>query len=92
MGLFGSGETKEEKQARKVSELLAKYGVDDLSDPRDIASVREIAAELAGNKLIEAGAALQGNGVDAAKLSYLRVLMEQNFIIIRQLDSLNKRS
>lgn len=91
MGLFGSGETKEEKQARKISEMLAKYGLEELSDPRDVAAVKEIAAELAGNKMIEAGAALQGNGVDAAKLAYLRVLMEQNFIIIRQLDKLNRK-
>ena len=41
MALFGTGETKEEKQARKIAELLKKYGVDELSDPRDIASVRD---------------------------------------------------
>ena len=92
MGLFGSGETKEEKQARKAAELMARYGLEELSDPRDVAAVKEIAAELTGNKLVETGAALQGNGVDSAKLSYLRVLMEQNFIIIGQLDRLNRRN
>ena len=91
MALFGSGETKEEKQARKTTEILRKFGVDELSDPRDVAAVKEIAAEMAGNKMIEAGASLQGSGVDAAKLSYLRILMEQNFIIIRQLDRLSRK-
>lgn len=91
MALFGNGETKEEKQARKIAELLKKYGVDELSDPRDIASVREIAAGLSGNKLIEAGAALSGNAVETATLSYLRAIMEQNFIIIRQLERLNQK-
>lgn len=28
MGLFGSGETKEEKQARKAAELMARYGLE----------------------------------------------------------------
>lgn len=88
MGLFGSGEAKEDKQAKKALEILRKYGVEELSDPRDVASVREIAAEMAGNKLIETGIALQGNSIDSTKISYLRILMQQNFIIIRQLDRL----
>jgi hypothetical protein len=88
MGLFGSGEAKEDKQAKKVLEILRKYGVEELSDPRDVASMREIAVEMMGNKLIETGVLLQGNGIDSTKLSYLRILMQQNFIIIRQLDRL----
>lgn len=88
MGLFGSGEAKEDKQAKKAYEILRKYGVEELSDPRDVASMREIAAEMMGNKLIETGVLLQGNSIDSTKLSYLRILMQQNFIIIRQLDRL----
>jgi hypothetical protein len=91
MALFGSGETKEEKQARKTTEILRKYGVEELSDPRDVAAVKMIADELVGCKLVETGLFLQGNTADAQKLAYLRVLMEQNFIIIRQLDRLNKK-
>jgi hypothetical protein len=70
--------------------LLQRYGLQDLSDPRDIQAVRNIATSLSGNKLIEVGTLLQGNGVDPAKLSYLNAIMEQNFIIIRQLDKLTK--
>ena len=43
-----------------------------------------------GNKLIELGAVFQGNGADAAKMSYLNAIMEQNFIMIRQLDRIAK--
>ena len=43
------------------------------------------------DKLIELGAALQGNGADAAKLSYMNAIMEQNFIMIRQLDRIAKK-
>lgn len=89
MGLFGNGETKEQKQARKQQALLDKYGVGDLSDPRDAESVKTIANELVGNNLIEFGTALRGSGADIAKMTYLRAIVEQNFMIIRQLDKLN---
>ena len=88
MGLFGANEVKQEQKAQA---LLNKYGLQDLSDPRDIQAVKNIANNLAGNKLIEVGTLLQGNGVDPAKLSYLNAIMEQNFIMIRQLDRIAKR-
>ncbi len=92
MALFGGNkETKEEKQARKVQELLEKYGLQDLSDPRDLESVKRISESLYGNKLIELGTALSGSGEDSAKLAYLSALVEQNWIIIRQLDQLHKK-
>lgn len=90
MALFGQKETKEEKSARKAQAMMDKYGLSDL-DPVDVESIRSITSALMGNSLIETGTALSGSGVDAAKLSYLRALVEQNWIIIRQLDRLNKR-
>lgn len=90
MALFNS-ENKEDKKARKTEELLDKYGLQELSDPRDLSDVREIANALFGNKLIEVGAALSGAGPDAVKMSYLRAIVEQNWIIIRQLDKLNSK-
>lgn len=90
MGIFGNGETKEEKQEQKINERLKKYGLEDLSDPRDIQAVRNIQLALMGNKLIELGNALSGSGVDTAKLSYMDAIMQQNYIIIRQLDRIAK--
>ena len=90
MALFGEKESKEEKKARKIQETLEKYGLQDLSDPRDIESVKNIASDLMGNKLIELGTALSGSGEDSAKLSYLSAIVEQNWIIIRLLDKLTK--
>ena len=89
MALFG-GESKEEKKARKAEALLKKFGLQELSDPRDLESVKSISQNLMGNGLIELGTALQGNGADSAKMTYLHALTEQNWIIIRQLDKLNK--
>lgn len=90
MGLFGGKETKEDKAARKAQELMDKYGLSEL-DQQDLESVKAITNSLMGNSLIELGTALQGNTADSAKMSFLRALVEQNWIIIRQLDRLNKR-
>lgn len=90
MALFGAKETKEDKVARKTQAMLEKYGLEYL-DPKDVESVRNIGYALMGNSMIEFGTALTGSGVDVAKMSYLRALVEQNWIIIRQLDRLNKK-
>lgn len=86
MGLFGN----DGKRAQKAQALLEKYGLEELSDPRDIESVRQLSYDLMGNKLIELGTVMQGNAIDPAKLTYLSALVQQNFIIIRQLDRLNR--
>lgn len=85
--MFGNNQ---EKKEQKVQALLEKYGLEELSDPRDKVAVQNITTNLMGNKLIEIGAALQGSGADAAKMSYLNAIMEQNFIMIRQLDKISK--
>ena len=93
MGLFDKEpkETKEEKQARKEQEMLAKYGLSTLTNPTDIASVKKIVSELAGTGMMEAGMTLSGGKTeDKLQVYYQRVLMEQNFVIIRQLDRIAK--
>ena len=85
MGLLGN---KEERKAQKAQALLQKYGLENLSDPRDIQAVKNISYELMGNSLIELGTALTGSSADAAKMSYLNAIMQQNFIIIRLLDKI----
>lgn len=89
MALFG--ENKEDKKAKKVEELMEKYGLQELSDPRDIKAVENIALKLAGSNLISIGTALSGLPQDVAKMSLLQAIVEQNWIIIRQLDKLNSK-
>lgn len=89
MALFGGKESREEKVARRTQELLDKYGLCDIS-PKDIESVKNICIALQGNGMIEFGTALSGKAEDVAKMSYLRALVEQNWIIIRQLDRISK--
>ena len=94
MALFGNGkETKEEKQERKEQEMLAKYGLNSLTDPDDITSIRKIVTELMGTGLMETGITFGGgNEKDILKvqLYYQRAILEQNFIMIRQLDRISK--
>ena len=66
MGLFNN-ESKEEKAAKKQAkidqknmELLRKYGLEELQNPVDIASVKNIFNELSGTGLMELGVALGG--------------------------------
>lgn len=91
MALFKSAEEKAAKQESKEQALLDKYGVGNLSDPEDMESVRKIAQELAGSGLMEAGLKLQMAKAEIQlPISYQRAIMEQNFIIIRQLDKIAK--
>ena len=87
MALFKSADEKAEEQAKKEQKLLKKYGVDELSDPRDMDSVKKIAQELLGTGLMEAGMKISMAKAEVQiPISYQRAIMEQNFIMIRQLD------
>lgn len=88
--MFGSKETKEEKNTRQTAELMARYGLDTISE-KDRQSIQNIINDLAGSGLMKAGVALSfGKAEDQLKIGYLSALVEQNWIIIRQLDRLNK--
>ena len=87
--MFG-GKSKEEKQQEQLDKLMEKYNLYEL-DPKDLETVKNIANDLAGNGLLKAGMALSfTNGADQAKVTYLSALVEQNWLIINQLNRLNK--
>lgn len=96
MAIFkSSGDRAAEKAAKeeqKIQDLLRKYGLESLTDPRDIQAVRNIAAELTGTGLMETGMTLSLRGEAHEKLPvyYQRAILEQNWIIIRQLDRICK--
>lgn len=93
MALFGGKEAKEEKAARKQQEMLKKYRLEELSDPADLESVKRIVAELFGTDVFEFDALLTGDvrNMTRIQMYYQRALVEQNFIIIRMLDRINKK-
>jgi hypothetical protein len=91
MGLFGNSE---EKKEQKTEAILSKYNLNDLSDPRDRESIVKIAQSMVGVGLIATGADI-GLGTNEkamiqAQMHYQKVIMEQNFIMIRQLDRIAK--
>lgn len=91
MGLFGgNSESKEEKQERKLNELIAKYELTNL-DKEYANSIKNISSALAGNNLIELGSTLGMTPAENLTTSYLKAIVEQNFIMIRQLDTLIKK-
>lgn len=91
MAFFKTADEKAEEQAMKEQKLLEKYGVESLSNPADLASVKRIASELAGSGLMEAGLKIgMAKPEIQVPISYQRTLVEQNFIIIRQLDRIAK--
>jgi beta-N-acetylglucosaminidase len=90
MALFGEKQTKEEKEQKQMQDFMHKYQLDDL-DQDDLIVLKRIATDLAGNGLLKAGMALSfAKAEEQAKVTYLSALVEQNWMIIRQLGKLNK--
>lgn len=86
MGFLGGN--SEERREQMTQEMMMQYGLDDLSDPIDKQSVQNIADDLYDKGMIEFISNFHGHGTDAAQLSYLNAIMQQNFIIIRLLDKI----
>ena len=92
MGIFGGEkQTKEEKQKTKTDEMMKKYGLDGM-EGKDVESVKRIVNDLVGNNFLKAGMALSfAKAEDQAKVTYLSALVEQNWIIIRQLNEISRK-
>lgn len=90
MALFKSNEERQEAQAQKAAKLMARYGLENI-DPQYADAVRKIATELAGSGLSEFGALLSNDdkAMNRAQTQFVRAILEQNFIIIRQLDQIS---
>lgn len=90
MALFGGKKTKEEKEQEELEKFMQRYQLEDL-DEKDLIVLQGIAADLAGKGLIKAGMAFSfAKAEEQAKVGYLSVLVEQNWLITRQLSRLNK--
>jgi hypothetical protein len=91
MGLFGSKESPEEKQAKEQQKFLEKYGLENLTQA-DLVILKRISADLVANKWFKAGLALSfAKAEEQAKVTYLSALVEQNWLIIRKLDEMSKK-
>lgn len=89
--MFNTKDEKALKQSQKEKEMFEKYGLTTLTDPADIASAKAIVNSLASSQWSETGMSLQLFGKSPEQylpVYYQHVLIEQNFIIIRQLEKL----
>lgn len=88
MGLLGNSEDKKEEKALTA---LKKHHLEDISS-KYAEAVKEINLELAGTGAMEMGAKLSfAKNEELLKISYLKTLVEQNWIIIRMLDEISKK-
>ena len=79
----------ESKQDREIRKFMERYQLEDL-DEKDLVVLRKIATDLAGNGLMKTGMALSfANAGEQLKVTYLSALVEQNWMIIRQLSRMN---
>lgn len=91
MGLFKSEEEKQAKKEEKMHQIMAKYELNELEDKYKNA-VKNINSELAGTGAMEFGNMISFDEKTAARLNtyYMNALIQQNWIIIRQLNEINK--
>lgn len=83
MGLFSNKENE-------MNKFMNRYQLEDL-DEKDLAVLKKIASDLFGNGLMKAGMALSfAKTSEQLTARYLSVLVEQNWMIIRQLSRINQ--
>lgn len=91
MALFNSKENKDDKKQQEINNFMAKYQLDEIDD-KDLAIIKKIATDLIGNNLLKAGMALSfAKAEEQAKVSYLSALVNQNWIMIRQLNNISNK-
>lgn len=93
MAFFKSADQKQAEKEQKELEMLEKYGLENLTNPADVNSVRKIISELTGTGLMEFGNMLAPNEKDMLRvqMQYQRAIVEQNFLLIRLLSELNSK-
>ena len=91
MALFNSKENKEDKKQQEITNFIEKYQLDEIDD-KDLVIIKKIATDLIGNNLLKAGMALSfAKAEEQAKVSYLSALVNQNWIMIRQLSNISNK-
>lgn len=91
MGLFNSKENKEEKKQQEIEKFMERYQLNEISN-QDLVIIKKIATDLMGNNLLKAGMALSfAKAEEQAKVTYLSALVEQNWIMIRQLSNISSK-
>ena len=89
--MYGYTEDKQDKKEQQIQDFIYEHNLSSLSE-KDAAAAQEIIKNLSGiGTLGHLNSLLLGKFEDVAKIAYLRAISEQNWIIINQLDRLNKK-
>ena len=78
---------KDEKQAQ-LRAFMEYYQLTDMNE-NDLVVLQRITNAMAGNRLMQLGETLKGEG--NAQTGYLSAIVEQNFMMIKQLSELNSK-
>lgn len=93
MGFFSTKEERARKmkewQDAQLQEFLAKYNLDELSNPNDLELVKKVYNEMKGSGLMKFGINLTFNAEETCKISHLSALMHQNWMMINQLSRIS---
>lgn len=82
---------QQEKRGSSRESITSKFGLEDL-DEVDTKSVNWVNSELFGNGVIEFASIFSGaKNSELVMMSCLRALVEQNWILTRQLNKINKQ-
>lgn len=95
MGVFGNKEDKiqkaQEKERKELEKFMSRYNLKNLSI-EDLEVLKRISTDLAGNGFFKIGMALSfSKAEEQAKVTYLSALVEQNWLVIKQLGDLNNK-
>lgn len=91
LAMYTPSERKKEEKIPKSEKVLQQFGLSGL-DEIDADSVRWVSGELTGNGLLEFSSLLSGaKSSELIMNSCLRALVEQNWILLRQLNKMNRQ-
>ena len=81
-------EREKERQNRELQALVERYHLTDMNES-DLLLLQKITYSMAGNNLMHFGELLKGQG--DAKTGFLSAIVEQNFMMIKQLSEMNSK-
>jgi len=87
--MFGR-ESKEDKQAKEIQKFMEQYQLEDL-DEKDLIVLQRVASKLLAMGLFNFGMVFSfPKAEERLKVGYLGAMVDQNWMMIRQLSRLNK--
>ena len=81
-------EREREAKNKELQALVERYHLTDMNES-DLLLLQKITYSMAGNNLMKLGELLKGQG--DAKTGFLSAIVEQNFMMIKQLSEMNSK-